>query len=195
MKFDFVPVKILNSDANLRILKILLRQNIRASERSMAKLAGSSPMTVHRAMRELGSINLVSMKKYGLSNIWEVNKGSYAFSVLKKLMPLIDFRNAALLHLKETIYNSLKGTKAESVILFGSVSKGGEKHDSDIDLYVLVKHASDKPALENILNKLSDKCASLYGNALAPYVIDKNEYTDISRKKLIAEIEKGIRII
>lgn len=195
MKFDFAPVRILNSEANLKILRILLRKEISASGRSMARLTGLSHMTVNRAMREFGEINLVTVKKYGQSNIWEVNKDSYAYEVFMKMMPIIDFRQAALEHLKGTICRFLKGTKTERAVLFGSISKGLDKDDSDIDLFILVKRESDKPPVENAVKKLVDKCWSLYGNTLSPYIIDEAQYGDKGRKKLIGEIERGIRII
>jgi predicted nucleotidyltransferase len=195
MKFDFAPARILNSESNLKILRILLRKEISASGRSMAKLTGLSHMTVNRAMREFGEINLVSVKKYGRSNIWEVNKGSYAYEVFMKMMAIIDFKQAALEHLKGTIYRALKGTKTVRAVLFGSISKGLEKDDSDIDLFVLVKRPSDKSSVESTVKKLSDKCWAIYGNTLSPYVIDETQYRDKERKKLIGEIEQGIRII
>lgn len=195
MRFDFAPVKILNSEANLKILRILLLKGLSTSGRSMAKLTGLSHMTVNRAMREFGGINLVTVKKYGLSNIWEVNKSSYAYEVFMKMMPIIDFKQAALEHLKATIYQGLKGAKVLRAVLFGSVSKGLEKDDSDIDLFILIKRLSDKSLVESAVDKLSDKCWSIYGNTLSPYIIDGTQYRDKSRKKLMGEIEKGIRII
>jgi DNA-binding transcriptional ArsR family regulator len=122
MKFDFIPAKILNSESSLKILKILLRHNIRGSERSIAKLTGLSHMSVNRAMQEFGILNLVTLKKYGTSNNWEVNIHSYAYNMLKKLMPMIDFKDAALAHLKKTLKNGLKESKIKKAVLFGSIA-------------------------------------------------------------------------
>jgi hypothetical protein len=43
-------------------------------------------MTINRLMKELRQLNLVSMERVGNANVWAVNKESYAYTALSKIM-------------------------------------------------------------------------------------------------------------
>jgi len=79
-------------------------------------------------------------------------------------------------------------------VLFGSLAKGSERPDSDIDVFIVVKNNQDKQKLEGFLDKLSNICLEVYGNRLAPYVLTEKEVSQKKRLKIISEINKGLQI-
>jgi predicted nucleotidyltransferase len=96
--------------------------------------------------------------------------------------------------LKKTILGNLPGSLIKKIILFGSVAKGLESEDSDIDIFVLVKNLEMKKKVENFIDALSIKCFELYGNRLAPYVLTEHEMKQRSNLNVIKEIKNGIEI-
>jgi predicted nucleotidyltransferase len=82
----------------------------------------------------------------------------------------------------------------KKIILFGSVAKGLEMENSDIDLFVLVKNLEVKKEVETIIEGLSIKCFDLYGNRLAPYVLTEHEMKQRESLSVLKEISQGIEI-
>ena len=85
-------------------------------------------------------------------------------------------------------------TLIKKVVLFGSVAKGKEKTDSDIDVFFLVKDSRDKEKLSSALEKLSNACLETYGNRLSPYILTEREAKKKTRAKFLSEINNGIEI-
>ena len=78
--------------------------------------------------------------------------------------------------------------------MFGSIAKGSEKPDSDIDIFILVKNKQDREKLETSLEKLSNICLEVYGNRLSPYILTEKELKQKERLKVISEINRGLQI-
>lgn len=89
---------------------------------------------------------------------------------------------------------NLSKALAKKVVLFGSVAKGLERSNSDIDIFILVKDKPSKIKLEPSIEKLSNLCFEIYGNRLASYILTQQELKQKKRLKIISEIEKGIQI-
>jgi len=195
MKFNTPLLNILNSPMKLTIVKFLLTHEASMSEREIASILKVSHMSINRTMRELSEVNLVNFVTIGKSHLWKVNRKSYAFKVLSEFIKGVSRISDPLGDLKETILTNIPKNLAKKVILFGSVAKGGEKTDSDIDIFFLVKDAKDKEKLEPALEKLSNACLETYGNRLSPYVLTAQEAKKQTRQKFLSEIEKGIEIL
>jgi predicted nucleotidyltransferase len=158
-------------------------------------MTGLSHMSVNRNMKYFYNINLVRLKRYGRTFAWSANEESYLYvklrQVIKDIMAIEPLRD-----LKAFLLQKLKMTGVISAYIFGSVSKGREKEDSDIDLFVVALDESVKKTLVDKLDRAGLECLRIFGNALSPYVLTQSEYGS-KRKKLsvVAEAEKGIKII
>ncbi|MCX5712099.1 MAG: nucleotidyltransferase domain-containing protein, partial [Candidatus Omnitrophica bacterium] len=151
-------------------------------------------MSINRAMRELSEVNFVNFVTIGKAHLWKVNRKSYAFKVLSEFIQGVSRIKGPLNDLKETVLTNIPKNLVMKVILFGSIAKGDEKTDSDIDIFFLVKDAKDKEKLEPSLEKLSNACLEIYGNRLSPYVLTAQEIKKQTRQKFLSEIDKGIEI-
>ncbi|MEE8184800.1 MAG: nucleotidyltransferase domain-containing protein [Thermodesulfobacteriota bacterium] len=164
------------------------------SEREIASVLKVSHMSVNRTMRELVDINFVNFVTIGKAHLWRVNRKSYAFKVLSKLIKGISSIEEPLKELKKTILKNLPETLITKVVLFGSIARVSEKANSDIDLFILVKDMQSKREIEPSIDKLSNICLEQYGNRLAPYILTEQELKQKKNLSIISEVDKGIEI-
>ncbi len=194
MKFHISSLDVLNSKTKVKIVKFLLTHEASMSEREIASIAKVSHMSVNRTLRELSDMNLVNFVTVGKAHLWRVNRKSYAFTALFELIKGISHIKDPLEELKSTILKALPKTLLKKVVLFGSVAKGLENVNSDIDIFILVKDAASKKRLEPSIGKLSNLCLEIYGNRLAPYILAENELKRKKNLKVISEIKAGLQI-
>ena len=194
MRFSVSLLDILNSKTKIKIVKFLLTHEASMSEREIASILKVSHMSVNRTIRDLASVNFAAFVTIGKSHLWKINRESYAFKALSSLMKDVSGINEPLKDLQETILKYLPRELIKRAALFGSVSKGSENPNSDIDLFILVKNNKDKKMLEPFIEKLSALCFEIYGNRLAPYILTEEEMAKKSNLKIISEIKNGIQI-
>ncbi|MFA5063676.1 MAG: nucleotidyltransferase domain-containing protein [Candidatus Omnitrophota bacterium] len=195
MQFELFLDKIIGSKAKIKILKYLFGHQASMSENELAKVIKLSPMTINRLMKELRELNLASMERIGNANVWSVNKESYAYIALSKIVGEISGIPAPLEHLKKIIMDNIPEELAKKVILYGSLARGKSKVNSDIDLFILVETQKEAEELATHIDRLSGLCLCLYGNRLAPYILTEAQLQEKKELFLLKEIEKGIRII
>ena len=194
MKFHILPLDVLNSKTKVKIIKFLLTHEASMSEREIASILKVSHMSVNRTMRELDDMNFVNFVTVGKAHLWKVNRKSYTFKVLSELIKGISNIKEPLEELKKTILKNLPKTLIKKVVLFGSIAKGLEKTNSDIDVFVLVRDMKSKKQIESSIDKLSNVCFEVYGNRLAPYTLTEQEMKQRENLMIISEVRKGIQI-
>jgi predicted nucleotidyltransferase len=194
MKFNASVIDILNSKTKLKIVKFLLTHEASMSEREIASILKVSHMSINRTMRELSGVNFVDFVSIGKAHLWKVNRKSYAFKVLSEFIKGVSGIQEPLDDLKAMILTNMPKTLIKKVVLFGSIAKGEEKMDSDIDVFFLVKNSRDKEKVGSALEKLSNICLETYGNKLSPYILTEQEAKKKARAKFLSEINNGIQI-
>jgi predicted nucleotidyltransferase len=143
-------------------------------------------------MKELKALNLVSLERVGNVNLWRVNKKSYAYHTLSRIIKGLRKTLRPVEHLKSIIRHNLPKTMVEKAVLFGSIATGQERPNSDIDLFLLVKDKKTKDKIKPYINKLFNLCLDLYGNRLSPYVLTKAELAKKQNLPLVSKIKNGI---
>jgi len=194
MKFHISLLDVLNSKTKVKIIKFLLTHEASMSEREIASILKISHMSVNRTMRELADMNFVDFVTIGKAHLWKVNSKSYAFKVLSVLIKGVSIIKEPLEDLKNTLLRNLPKTLIRRAVLFGSVAKGLENTNSDIDVFILVKNKRSKEVLEFSIEKLSNICFEVYGNRLAPYILTEQEMKQKKNLRIISEVDKGIQI-
>jgi len=194
MKFHISLLDVLTSKARIKIIKFLLNHEASMSEREIASVLNVSHMSVNRTMRELAELNFVNFVTIGKAHLWRVNRKSYAFRFLSEMFKGVSGIKGLLEDLKKILLDNLPKTLIKKVVLFGSIAKGSESSNSDIDVFVLVKDNQCKKKLEPQIEKLSNVCLEAYGNRLAPYILTEQEMEHKKNLKIISEIKKGIQI-
>ena len=194
MKFHAPLLGLLRSKTKIKIVRFLLTHEALMSEREIASIVKISHMSVNRTMRELAHVNFVTFVTAGKSHLWQVNRKSYAFKAFSALLENLSAIKDPLKNIESTILSHTPCRLVKKIVMFGSISKGLERADSDIDVFFLLKTAGDKKKLEPYLEKLSDICFEKYGNRLAPYVLTEREMGSPNKAKLLLEIDNGMQI-
>jgi predicted nucleotidyltransferase len=145
-------------------------------------------------MHELAQMNFVHILRTGRSHLWRVNRASYAFQALSESLGLLGGSQAPLEDLKQTILSNLPLSRIEKITLFGSIARGTEQFNSDIDLYVQVKNSLGKQKVKPAIEKLGLLCMEKYGNVLSPYILSEDELRRKGRLRLISKINQGITL-
>ncbi len=194
MKFRISLLDVLNSKTKIKIIKFLLTHEASMSEREIASILKVSHMSVNRTMRELAELNFVNFVTIGKAHLWRVNHKSYAFRALSELIKGVSGIQEPIEELKKILLKNLSKTLIKRIVLFGSIAKGSERTNSDIDIFVLARNKQSKEKLESSIEKLSNICFEMYGNRLAPYILTDQELKQKKNLKVISEIKKGIEI-
>jgi predicted nucleotidyltransferase len=194
MKFHISLLDVLNSRVKIKIIKFLLTHEASMSEREIASILKVSHMSVNRTMQELADLNFVNFITVGKAHLWKVSQKSYAYKVLSELIKGVSDIKEPIEGLKKTLLKELPRSLIKRAVLFGSVAKGMEKVNSDIDVFILVKNRQSKEKIESSVEKLSNICFDIYGNRLAPYILTEQEMKQKKDSRVVSEIDGGIQI-
>ena len=91
------------------------------------------------------------------------------------------------LGIAKDLARSLKDIIAERIILFGSVARGEDKEDSDVDIMIISR---DKlKTKDNVIGKATDLLLDK-GTYISVKVISPQEFERLKNTHFIAQIEK-----
>ncbi len=194
MRFHSAIKDILSSPVRLKVARFLLTHEAPMSEREIASILKISHMSINRAMAELAEIHFVYYKTIGKAHVWTVNQKSFSYRAIQRIVYAIDSSPSPLTELRKLILKYLPQNKTVHLFLFGSIAKGEEKADSDIDLLIVVKTDKDKDRVEPLLDQLSSSCLDIFGNRLSPYLLSEKEWKERKSLNVIKEAQKGINL-
>ena len=139
--------------------------------------------TVWRLIRDLYSIGVVHLGKIGSSSACRLNKETPFLREIEKIVEIeaLPHRLAA----KEFTEKVKKLHGVKKIILFGSIAKGEEKLESDVDIAVIV---DDKESI-NEIDKINHEILSKYRISIIPLILTEKEVEE--NKQFKKELEKG----
>lgn len=189
MKFQAVYDELLNTGTKLRLLRAFFTYpSMEFSEREMERIAKIPQASVHRNIKPLVENGLVALRRIGRTNLYTLN-GDHALH-----RPLAEFfqRERGLLpSLKETIKGDLRGRKEIRVaVLFGSILKGQERPDSDVDIFLFVENGAPA-AYEPLLERIRVKVARRFGNPVSFYIKSTRELAQLRQMAIYPQIKAG----
>lgn len=194
MKLNYPLLQALNSNIKVRMIKFLLTHEASMSEREIASVLKISHMSVNRTLRELADLNFVNYIAVGKAHLWKVNRKSYVFKALSRLIEGVSTINSPMEDFRRFLLRNMPKNLVKKAVLFGSMAAGTERSDSDIDIFILAKNPRVKSALKSKMEALSTVCFELYGNRLSPYVLTEHEMKRKKSMRLMSEIKKGIEL-
>lgn len=180
---------ILNTRTKIKILRLFLsrREDFMASGREIARLIGLTPPTVHTALKELYNLEILKRDIIGKQHIYKLNSSNRTVrdilspAFLKERSIIEDIA----LFLIEKIRISGLLDKIVSMILFGSLIKGGNHQKSDCDVAIIVKDAATKKQIENLcMNKIANEFSDYFGIHLDVYNKTLDEFHQRLKKNL-----------
>jgi predicted nucleotidyltransferase len=184
MKLHKYLEKLLGNKITLSTLRILVHYRGRIfTIRSLAQDAGASHPEVSATLKELEKFGIVQIQPVGRAHQISLNEKSY---VLKEIIePILQAEKKTLAKIISILNGHLNTRKIISSVIFGSVSKGEEKEDSDID--VLVISDDFDHATEAIANASEDVSLGFH-TRVSPIIFTKKEFLSKRKSDLMRSI-------
>ena len=194
MKFHQVLEEILSSKIKVSIWKILHRYpEKRFSGRELARLLNVSPSRASEILELFRKYGVVNRIRIGNTSEWTLNKKSI---LVDKLLKIFKIEEKIYRDLKSKIFNTFHKEKSIlKVILYGSVARGEEQPNSDIDLFILVKNEKDKDLVANLVHKLNISLLPRYGNVISELIYSRKEWNLKNNSEISKQIQSEGEII
>lgn len=194
MKFHKVLEEILSSKIKVSIWKILHRYpEKRFSGRELARLLNVSPSRASEILDLFRKYGVVNRIRIGNTSEWTLNKKSI---LVDKLLKIFKIEEKIYQDLKSKIFNAFHKEKSIlKVILYGSVARGEEQPNSDIDLFILVKNEKDKDLVANLVHKLNISLLPRYGNVVSELIYSRKEWNLKKNSEILKQIQSEGEII
>ncbi len=133
------------SSAKIRIMRVILASPQPLSGRQVGELAGLSHRGAIHALESLVELGAVRQRRAGKAYQYSLSRGNAA--VEKIIIPCIRAEAELLDDLKRDVSARFR-KETISLTLYGSLARGTEKKDSDIDVMAVVRDDRTKARLE-----------------------------------------------
>ena len=177
MRFHEPLDDILGNRTQIKLLRLLARTRSPHTGRELARLIGQSHNTTRYALEELERNGLVLKRQAGRSNLYSLDEDNIIFTQI--LSPAFKLEEDLLTEVAR-IFSDKLGEGLESIILFGSVAKGEEDPDSDIDLLLVFSDEVNPGDKEDDVAEASLQVAKSFGNQVSTIILKAAEF---ERKK------------
>lgn len=194
MRFKQVLDYLFGKKSKLKILRFFSLYKKEGNVREVSKKVDITVPNTSRILKELEYEGVLVSKKIGRSVLYALNPKHYLVKMI--ILPLFRkesrIRKALVKYLKSKLNFSI-----ESIVLFGSVSKGEEEPTSDVDLLFIVSDKTIPAKLEEKIFVINNQIISEFGNSVSPMVIKKSVFLKRLKKgdKLINNILKEGEVI
>jgi predicted nucleotidyltransferase len=178
MRFQEPLDDILSSRIKVRILRLFSRTRGSYSGREVARLIGYSHNPTIQALKELEAQGLLNRRSIGASHEYAINEEHLLVSGV--LLDAFQTERNALLEIAR-IFQEQMGKDFEEAVIFGSVARGEERLDSDVDILIIISDRADAGALEDKVSEATSRAMAASGNPISPTIISRSEYQ--KRKK------------
>ena len=193
MRFHRPLTELLGSPIRIDVLRALSRTRGEAlSGRELARRVSASPSQVNEHLGSLEAQGLVRSQTIGRVHAWSL---STEHALAAPLQHLFEAEPAIFDQLRARLEAVLRPLPIERAILFGSVVRGDDRPESDIDLFVETRGKAEKEEVADALGRASQEFALRFGNPLSNLILTRAEVERGSYPELLASIEReGLRL-
>lgn len=192
MRFHDPLDAVLGRLASVRLLRLLVRFPSREfTGREIARLAGVATPSALRALEDLRRSGILRSRIVGRATLWSFRQEHY---LAQPLATLFEADHQALRGLTSVLSAELGTLGIEEATIFGSVARGEERPESDIDLWVPVREGTARD-LASRLVPLIEEVSRRFGNTLSPLVTVKGaRLSPSARQVLDSAASEGLRL-
>lgn len=156
--------------------------------RELARQAGVSQPQAGVALEALKNNGLVESRSAGKARLWKLNGKNFLAKLLEgAARPLEEAKKL----LAREFVGKIGADKVRKIILFGSVARGEERTDSDIDLLIIVGTKRDKQeAQRKALEKALELAGAFGSSPVVPIVYSEREAAQKAGSALMKKIAR-----
>ena len=190
MKLHTYLEQVIGSKTAIALIRALLTHQGKVfTVRGLAETAGVSASEASLVVRQLEEAGVLKLQPVGRSFLVTLNDESF---VLQRIMkPVIRAESETLTELvrllKSCFVDKKQDTGIHSVYLFGSVVRGEERKDSDVDLLLV---SSDHERALALFSRAQEKVAAVFNKQLSPLIWSEHELA--SKKSEDSELVNSI---
>jgi predicted nucleotidyltransferase len=178
MKYEHALDDILGNKLKLRILRIFCTSGGEYTGREMARLTGYSQTYTLSALSDLEANGLLYRRDVSRAHIYSLNE---EHMLVKELSKVFELERSALAEIAKDFKSEL-GEDLESIIVFGSVARGEERPNSDIDMVFTLRDGS-KAMVESKIDSVTNASMAASGNPISPILVTETELEKMREKK------------
>ncbi|MFI5417928.1 MAG: nucleotidyltransferase domain-containing protein [Candidatus Lutacidiplasmatales archaeon] len=164
---------ILGSPYKLGLLRTMFASPDRHwTGRELARAARVSAAQGARDLGELADTSLVSREVVGKSYSWRLNPSHALTSTLTELF----LRESGLRsEMLRTLSEGLRTARVDRARVFGSIPRGEERDDSDVDLFLQIRTSGDREKAEAAVDKVRSEVWNRFGNPVSAIIYTRAE--------------------
>ena len=144
---------ILGVDSNLRVLRVLSLHGGMLASNEIIRKSRLAQESVRRALIDLVSLEIVLSSGLGRSSVYRLNADHYFFSVLSELFKAESDRFQSIL---DAVRQCAAETPIFSLFYYGSVARGEDRTDSDLDIGMIAQADDLAETTERVRENLRD---------------------------------------
>ena len=188
MRFHDALNPILGSTTKLGLLRTMFASTGRRwTGRELARTSGVSPAQAARDLAELAETSLVSREVMGSAYSWQLNPSHVLTPVLEEL-----FRREAGLRseMLRAVSEGLRASKVDRARVFGSIPRGEERDDSDVDLFLQIRTPGERESAEEAVDRIRSAVWNRFGNPVSAIIYTRAEVARPRNPALLKAIEE-----
>ncbi len=188
MKFHNVLNEVLSNKTKVNLLRAFFTYPEKEfTESELQRIARIPQASAHRNIKSILENGLLDRKRIGKANLYSLNKEHILYPILKSGF---EGERNVLADLKKVTAEAIKHLpEVESAILFGSIVKGTERADSEVDIFIVCKE--DKSQLEEKLKDMISVTQNRFGNPVSLMIKHYEELKDLKTRSIYKEIKSG----
>ncbi|MGI0129459.1 MAG: nucleotidyltransferase family protein [Thermoplasmata archaeon] len=184
---------LLGSRARVRVLRALCNSPGREfSGRELSRLAHVSLTQTQSALEDFLRAGVVLRRAMGRSDQWSLETEN---RLLPRLIGLFRAEAPLLSNLRREIAASLRRVPVQRAVVFGSVARGEERSESDVDLLIEVANEDDERRALDALLDVRMQAIGRYGVSLHPLVLTPRHRSEINPNVLDGAARDGIPVL
>jgi predicted nucleotidyltransferase len=184
MKFHLYLEQVLGSKACISILRAMVRYKGKIfTVRGLAETANVSRSETAVLVEQLEKYGIVNIQPVGKSYQLSLNENSYILN--KIIKPILRAEEKTLEELIYILKKHLNNKHIISAAIFGSIAKGEEKVDSDIDLLVISDHFDIATGL---VSEAQQAVSPIFHSTVSPLIFSKKKFLANKNERLVRSI-------
>src|SRR3990172_7265705 len=176
--------RVLGNRVSISLLRTMIRYRGKIfTIRGLAEQAKVSPNETALVIHDLEELGIVKIQPIGRAYHLELNEKSY---ILNKIIePIVEAEKNTIDELLQILRKHLDTKKIISAAIFGSVAKGEEKIDSDIDLLIV---SNNQNHAISVVSAASEQVFTRFHGGLSQIIFTEKEFKDKQKGSLIQSI-------
>ncbi len=178
--------QVLGNKGSISVLRTLIGHRGRVfTIRLLAEDAGISHTEAASTVNDLEKLGIVQVQPVGKAHQISLNKKSY---VLNKIIePIFKAEQQSFQEVMVILKKNLDSKKIISAVVFGSVARGEEKKDSDIDLLII---SNDHDLAIESASKISEEISLMFHAKISHMIFSEKQLRSKKNSDLINSIIK-----